>query len=72
MTNVELQAELDQAIEKWREVWKSGDMDRVVQLYAEDVRVMRSGRNIVVGREQLRPTLQQFQDMGTYINRTWL
>ncbi len=63
-TDLQLQSELDQAIEKWREVWKSGDLDRVVQLYTEDVRVMRSGRNIVVGHEQLRPTLQEFQHMG--------
>lgn len=61
---MDLQAELDEAIETWREVWKSGDMDRVLQLYTEDVRVMRSGRNIVVGREQLKPTLQEFQDIG--------
>ena len=61
---MDLQEELDRAIERWREVWKTGDVDRVLQLYTEDVRVMRSGRNIVVGREQLRPTLLEFQDMG--------
>ena len=62
--NVSLQAELDEAIENWRRVWKSGDIERVLQLYSEDVRVMRGGRNIVVGREQLRPTLLEFQDIG--------
>ena len=61
---MDLQEELDRAIERWREVWKTGDVDRVLQLYTEDVRVMRSGRNIVMGREQLRPTLLEFQDMG--------
>ena len=61
---MDLQEELDRAIERWREVWKTGDVDRVLQLCTEDVRVMRSGRNIVVGLEQLRPTLLEFQDMG--------
>ena len=64
---MDLQGELDEAIENWRRTWKSGDMDRILQLYTEDVRVMRSGRNIVVGREQLRPTMHELRNIGQYI-----
>lgn len=56
-----LEGELHQAIEKWRETWKEGSIDDVLQLYTENVRVMRGGLGLIVGREQLKRTLQHFQ-----------
>jgi uncharacterized protein (TIGR02246 family) len=62
--DVQLQRELHEAIENWRRVWKRGDIEEILQLYSPDVRVMRSGIGLIHGREQLKPTLQQFGGMG--------
>lgn len=64
MAKETLQRELDVAIEKWRETWKSGSIDDVMKLYTENVRVMRSGKGLIMGRSSLKSTLEQFGKMG--------
>lgn len=64
MAEERLQRELLEAIEKWRETWKNGSIDEVLELYTENVRVMRSGKGLIVGRHALKSTLQQFEGMG--------
>lgn len=59
-----IQRELHEAIEKWRETWKKGNIDEVMELYTENVRVMRSGKGLIVGRAALKSTLEQFEGMG--------
>ena len=59
-----LQRELHEAIEKWRETWKKGSIDEVLELYTENVRVMRSGKGLIVGHAVLKSTLEQFEGMG--------
>ncbi len=59
-----LQAELDAAILNWRETWKRGNLDEVMQLYTENVRVMRSGVGLIQGREKLRSTMESLDNMG--------
>ena len=60
----QLQQELHEAIEKWRETWKTCSLEEVLQLYSEDVRVMRSGVGLIRGRAELKATLQRFSVMG--------
>ena len=64
MAEEQLKQELHEAIEKWRETWKNGNIDEVMKLYTDNVRVMRSGKGHIVGREALKSTLQQFGGMG--------
>ncbi len=59
-----LQAELDAAMLNWRETWKKGNIDEVMQLYTKNVRVMRSGVGLIQGREKLRGTMQSLDKMG--------
>ena len=59
-----IERELHEAIEKWRETWKKGSIDEVLELYTENVRVMRSGKGLIVGRPALKCTLEQFEGMG--------
>ena len=65
MAEERLQRELLKAIEKWRETWKNGSIDEVLELYTKNVRVMRSGKGLTVGHPALKSTLQQFEGMGT-------
>ena len=59
-----LQQELDEAMLKWRDTWKNGSIEELLELYSEDVRVMRSGVGLIKGREQLKGTMQNLSTMG--------
>ena len=61
-----LNQELHEAIQRWRDTWKNKGVDEALKLYTENVRVMRSGQGLIVGREALKATMQRFWDLGWY------
>ena len=49
-----IRAEVTEAVAKFMEVFNSGDLDRIVELYTTDCVVVPPGRPPVVGREALK------------------
>ena len=65
VTQAELEAQVRETIFAWEDAYQAGDLDRLMEVYADDVVSMPPNRPVIEGKEALEEDFRQFYEEFT-------